>query len=310
MWSPRTGLMTSPLHPRRHNPSRLRWLIPGALLALASFACHASAQPSQEPSGSDGPVVRFVRNPDPAPDFKLADLAGKPLSLADARGKIVFLNFWATWCGPCRAEIPDLIELQSKYSGKLQIIGLAVDVDSPDEVKQFVQEAEINYPVAIAPDGVRAKYGGIAALPTLFVLDTQGRVVQKHVGLRDPALYEMEVRALLGLPVDAKVETFEDIGQVFLANASRATQLPGVDFSRLTAEQKSKALRRMNAESCNCGCTLTLAQCRINDSACEVSKSLAAKIIADFSPSKPAPQPARNSSGPRPAPNPPAAKQP
>lgn len=253
----------------------------GLCLPALDFAARSSAQESP-------PTIRFVRNPDPAPDFKLADLAGKPLHLADSHGKIVLLNFWATWCGPCRAEIPHLIELQSKYGDKLQVIGLAVDVDSADDVKQFVHDARMNYPVAISSTDVRFKYGGIAALPTSFLLDSQGRAVQKHVGLRDPALYETEIRALLGLPVNVRVETFEDTGQVFLANATRATELPGVDFSKLTAEQKAKALRRMNAESCTCGCTLTLAQCRINDSACEVSKSIAAKIVAEISSSKPA----------------------
>ena len=85
---------------------------------------------------------------------------------------------------------------------------------------------------------------------------------------------------MLGQPVDARVEYFEDNGQVLLKNAARATELPGVDFSKLTAPQRTLALRRMNAESCDCGCTLTLAQCRINDSACRVSMALAAKVVA------------------------------
>jgi hypothetical protein len=80
--------------------------------------------------------------------------------------------------------------------------------------------------------------------------------------------------------VDAKVEYFDDNGQIFLKNAERATELPGVDLSKLTAQQKTVALHRMNAESCNCGCTLTLAQCRINDTACRVSMALAAKVVA------------------------------
>jgi hypothetical protein len=129
-------------------------------------------------------------------------------------------------------------------------------------------------------DEVRRDYGGISALPTSFLIDTQGRIVQKHVGLNDPAIYELEVKAMLGQPVDARVEYFEDNGQVLLKNAARATELPGVDFSKLTAQQKTVALHRMNAESCNCGCTLTLAQCRINDSACRVSMALAAKVVA------------------------------
>src|SRR5258705_8753760 len=119
----------------------------------------------------------------------------------------------------------------------------------------------------------------MAALPTSFVIDSQGRIVQKLVGLNDPTIYELEVKAMLGEPVNAKVEYFEDNGQIFLKNAERATELPGVDFSKLTAPQKSLALRRMNAESCDCGCKLTLAQCRINDSACRVSLALAAKVV-------------------------------
>src|SRR5262249_34959275 len=137
------------------------------------------------------------------------------------------------------------------------------------------------YPVAISPDGLRDQYGGVVALPTSFVLDTQGRIVQKHEGLHDPELYEAEIRALLGLQVNAKVETFEDTGQIFLPHADRATELPGVDFSKLTSEQKQAALHQFNAEGCPCGCKMTLAQCRMYDHNCHVSKERAAKIIAD-----------------------------
>ena len=227
-------------------------------------------------------VIRFVKNPDVAPGFQVNDLEGRPLSLAEAKGKIVLLNFWATWCGPCRAEVPDLVDLQKRYADKLEIIALATDEEDADEVRRFVLKSGINYRVAMAPDGVRREYGGIAALPTSFVIDSQGRIVQKHVGLNDPTIYELEVKAMLGEPVNAKVEYFEDNGQVFLKNAEKATELPGVDFSKLTAKQKAVALRRLNAESCNCGCKLTLAQCRINDSACPVSLALAAKVVSQI----------------------------
>jgi len=230
-----------------------------------------------------GNVIRFVRNPDAAPEFKLEALDGQPLSLATARGKVVLLNFWATWCGPCRAEIPDLIALQQKYKDQLQIIGLTVDDDDAATIKQVVADEHINYPVAMASPEVRLQYGGIAALPTSFVVDAQGRVVQKHEGLRDPALYETEIRALLGLPIDARVETFEDTGQVFLAHADRANELPGVDLSKLTAEQRQVALHKFNAEGCTCGCKFTLAQCRIYDRNCPISKSRTEKIIAEGS---------------------------
>jgi len=245
---------------------------------LVTAGCGAAAKPQQ-----GGKVIRLVRNPDAAPEFKLAGLDGKAISLADVRGKVVLLNFWATWCGPCRAEIPDLIELQEKYKGQLQIIGLTVDDDDAGVIQQVVARTGINYPVAMASAEVRIKYGGIAALPTSFVLDAQGRVVQKHEGLRDPALYETEIRALLGLPIDARVETFEDTGQIFLAHADRAGELPGVDLSKLTPQQRQAALHGFNAEGCTCGCEFTLAQCRIYDRNCPVSKARTEKIIAEVS---------------------------
>jgi thiol-disulfide isomerase/thioredoxin len=262
---------------------------------------------------SDGqPTIRFVRNPDPAPAFALTALDGKPVSIAGARGKVVLLNFWATWCGPCRAEISDLIELQNKYQDRFQILSLIVEDDDDQEaIKKFVAKSGINYPVAIADDDLRMQYGGIAALPTSFLLDREGRIVQKHEGLHNPVLYELEVRALLGLPIGrVKVETFEDTGQIFLKNAVRATELPGVNLSKLTPEQKTAALHKFNAETCTCGCEYTLAQCRIYDRGCNVSKVATEKIIAAVTgrphepagPAAPArlPQPAQ----PHPSPSP------
>ena len=164
----------------------------------------------------------------------------------------------------------------------MQIIGLTVDEDDPAAIQRFVAESGINYLVGRAPNEVRMKYGGIAALPTSFVLDTEGRVVQKHEGLRDPLLYETEIRALLGMPINARVETFEDTGQIFLSHADRASELPGVDLSRLNADQKREALHRFNAEGCTCGCNFTLAQCRIYDRGCAISKGRTEKIIADI----------------------------
>lgn len=227
-------------------------------------------------------LIRFVKNPDVAPPLKVNDLDGKPISLDELKGKIVLLNFWATWCGPCRAEIPDLIDLQKKYKDQFAIVALATDEDDSDLVKKFSQKAGINYRVGMSTDELREAYGGIPALPTSFVIDPQGRVVQKHVGLNDPSIYELEVRALLGLPFGGKVEYFEDTGQVFLKNAERATELPDVDMSKLTPAQKTIALRRFNAESCTCGCKLTLAQCRVNDTGCGVSKGITAKILSEL----------------------------
>ena len=278
---------------------RVRSSLPCLLISLLPFW-----SPVLGASEENQPTIRFVRNPDPAPDFKLAGLDGKPVTLADSHGKVILLNFWATWCGPCRAEIPDLVELQNKYKDRLQILGLVVDDDDQDAIKDFTEKFGINYPVAIATNDIRLLYGGIAALPTSFVLDAEGRIVQKHEGLRDPVLYETEIRALLGLPIgNVKVETFEDTGQIFLKHAERATELPGVDLSKLTPEQKISALHKFNAKTCNCGCTFTLAQCRIYDRNCEISKAATAKIIAALAhpaPSKSAP--AKSAPGAPPAP--------
>ena len=253
------------------------------LVAVAAFAWPwlSPAPPGGRVSQAGG--LAPIDPPLPAPSLAILTRNGRRANLDEFRGKLLLVNFWATWCGPCRAEIPDLVDLQKRYKDRLQIIGLDVDDDDPAEIQQYVTENGINYPVAMTPNELRNQYGGIPALPTSFVLDTQGRVVQKHVGLWDPEIYETEIRALLGMPILAKVETFEDQGQVFLKHADRATELPGIDLSKLTPEQKKVALHRFNADNCTCGCGFTVAQCRIWDSACAVSKAAAEKIVAEVS---------------------------
>ena len=254
------------------------------LFGLRDIERFHAGVPADSPATIDSalPTIRFVDNPQPVPVLELRDLDGNPLSSADWRGKVVLLNFWATWCGPCRAEIPDLIRLQEKYEGQFLVVGLSTDLDPPSKVKQFAQEMNINYPVAMAPPEIEAKFGGVFGLPTSFILDTQGRIVQKHIGLLDPALYELEIQALLNLPVQANVERFEDTGQVMLANAKNATEYPGVDLSQLNDEQKLTARRQINETECSCGCGLTVAQCLVNDSSCAVSKEMAAQTVEEI----------------------------
>jgi thiol-disulfide isomerase/thioredoxin len=220
------------------------------------------------------------------------------------KGKVILLNFWATWCGPCRAEIPSLIELQTKYKDSLQIIGLDVDDDDENIVRDFMKSELINYPVAMTTVPIRIAYGGIAGLPTVFVINTEGKVVQKHVGLFNPLLYETEVRALLNLAVNAKVETFQDTGEIFLKHADRATMLPGVDTSKLTIQQRAVAIHKFNAETCTCGCKYTLAQCRLYDPNCQMSKDRTAAIVKEAAaiPDKPTPLAPAESAAPAPAP--------
>jgi thiol-disulfide isomerase/thioredoxin len=283
------------------NLKRCHSLIRLCLLAAVALL------PFVSPSFAQLPVIRFVRDPDPAPAFQLKDIDGKDLNLDASKGKVVLLNFWATWCGPCREEIPGLIALQDRYKDRLQIIGLVVDDDDEKEIRGVVDAEKINYPVALADGKTRFEYGGIAALPTVFLINAEGRVVQKHVGLYNPALYETEVRALLGLPVTAKIETFQDEGDIFLKHADRAKMLPGVDMTKLSQEQRDAALHKFNAESCDCGCKFTLAQCRIYDPDCQISQRRTAEIVKKISAPASDPPKADAAPGASPAVAPPAA---
>jgi thiol-disulfide isomerase/thioredoxin len=280
-------------------------LVVAAALGLGSsiYALRrARVAPSADAaSAANAKVIRFAKNPEMAPAFLLRDLSGKIVSTADWKGKVVILNFWATWCPPCREEIPELVQLQARYKDKLQVIGASEDDDEPQKVEQFVQRYGINYPIVMATKELIDNYGGVPALPTSFLIDAQGRVMQKHTGLYEYAVYEREVRALAGLPVDARIETFADTGQIFLKNAANATELPDVDLSGLTADQRKDALHRLNAETCTCGCTLTLAECRINDSSCPVSKDAANEVVKRVRAGEPEPNPPPAAAAPQPS---------
>jgi thiol-disulfide isomerase/thioredoxin len=256
----------------------------------ATTATPPKARTVARTADDDSRVIRFASNPQPAPPFLVNDINGNIISTADWSGKIVVLNFWATWCPPCREEIPELITLADRYKDRLVVIGVSMDDSDPQEVRQFAQTMKMTYPIVMASREMIFEYGGVPALPTSFVINKEGRIVQKHVGLFATEVYEGEIRALLGLPVEATVETFEDTGQIFLKDASLATELPGVNLKNLTALQRKAALKLLNSRTCDCGCTLTLAQCRINDTSCPISLKLANKIVAETaSASAPAP---------------------
>lgn len=266
----------------------------GMALARMHHAGGATVVKAAVASSGAPVIVKFASSPALAPEFTMKDLSGETISSSGFPGKVVLLSFWATWCPPCRLEIPELIDLQKRYKDRLQIIGISMDdTDTPAEVKHVhdvATELGINYPVILADQKLIDEYGGVPALPTTFVLNTNGRVVQKHMGLYGEDDFDTEIRLLANMPVNAKVENFEDTGQIFLQNASKATELPGVDFSGLTPQQKRAALKRMNAEDCTCGCGLTIAECRMNDSECAISKDLAAKIIKEVKEGSPAPR--------------------
>jgi thiol-disulfide isomerase/thioredoxin len=233
------------------------------------------------PGDENQPVIRFVKNPEMAPPLQAQDILGKPVNKDNWGGKVVLVNFWATWCPPCREEIPELLQLQKEYKDKLAIVGISEDDDPPASVLKFARQKGMMYPIVMATPELIEAYGGVPALPTSFLIDTQGRVVQKHSGLYPIEWYRREISSLLGMQTDARVETFVDYGQVFLKNAANATELPGVSFKGLTAAQKKLALRRLNSESCTCGCNLTLSECRVNDTECPYSGKLAANVVKE-----------------------------
>ena len=134
----------------------------------------------------------------PAPNFTLPDVSGKQVSLADHKGKVVLLNFWATWCGPCKREIPDFMEMKRDYAGRdFEIIGVSVDQDGVRKVEPFVKNTGINYPVLVDGNKISGLYGGVQSIPTTFVLDKEGRIVAQYVGLRDRKVFDDLAQALM-----------------------------------------------------------------------------------------------------------------
>jgi cytochrome c biogenesis protein CcmG, thiol:disulfide interchange protein DsbE len=132
-----------------------------------------------------------------APDFTLSRLDGQPLQLSSYRGKVVLLDFWATWCDPCREEIPHLVEMQQKYGGRgLQIIGVSMD-DSADPVRPFYQQFHMNYPVVMGTAKTGEMYGGVLGLPIAFFITRDGTIAAKRIGAQAPDAIESEIQKLL-----------------------------------------------------------------------------------------------------------------
>jgi peroxiredoxin len=133
-----------------------------------------------------------------APNFSLKDAAGNTVNLADYRGKVVLVNFWATWCGPCEVEIPWFIEFEQKYKDQgFAVLGVSMDDDGWKSVQPYVAKHKINYRVMIGSEVVSQQFGDIASLPTSFVLDRQGRIAANHVGLVEKKEYQDEIVKLL-----------------------------------------------------------------------------------------------------------------
>jgi cytochrome c biogenesis protein CcmG/thiol:disulfide interchange protein DsbE len=135
-----------------------------------------------------------------APEFELKDAMGRAVKLADYKGKVVLLNFWATWCGPCKIEIPWFVEFEQKYKDRgFAVLGVAMDEEGWELVKPYVEKHQINYRMVVGNDVVAQKYGGVDSLPTSFIIDKEGRIAATHVGLVSRRDYQKDIDELLGL---------------------------------------------------------------------------------------------------------------
>jgi cytochrome c biogenesis protein CcmG/thiol:disulfide interchange protein DsbE len=132
-----------------------------------------------------------------APDFSLQDSNGRTVHLSDYRGKVVLLNFWATWCGPCRLEIPWFVQFERQHKDQgFAVIGIAMDDDGWASVKPFAEDLEINYRILMGNDSVALLYGGVDSLPTTFLIDRAGKVASVHIGLVSRSYYENDLKEL------------------------------------------------------------------------------------------------------------------
>lgn len=224
-----------------------------------------------------------------APKFSLTDISGQKLNLDDYKGKVVVLDFWATWCGPCRIEIPEFVEMQKRYRDQgLAIIGISMD-DGPAPVKDFYKQFNMNYPVALGDSKLAELYGGIFGLPTTLLIGRDGRIYAKHVGATDISVFEAEVKELLSAPSGGEVAAFRPAAVPGVARkielgdpAEVNSEVPGVNLTKLTAAQKDAFIKLLKTQQCNCGCNLNLYRCRTEDRSCGVSTKLAREQLDKF----------------------------
>ena len=172
-----------------------------AVLVLSAAALVLSGCDSP-PVEAAPPALKSDKDRRPAPDFTLKDSNGATVHISDYRGKVVLLDFWATWCGPCKIEIPWFMEFEQQYRNRgFSVVGISMDEDGWEVVKPYVQERKMNYRVLLGDDHVGSLYGGVEALPTTFLIDRQGRIAAIHVGLSSSKDgFRNEIEQLLAAP--------------------------------------------------------------------------------------------------------------
>ncbi|MBL8179691.1 MAG: TlpA family protein disulfide reductase [Bryobacterales bacterium] len=169
-----------------------RWVATATVAALSVFLAGCSSQ------GSVRAAVKAEKDRNKAPGFTLKDATGRSVQLADYKGKVVLLNFWATWCGPCKIEIPWFIDFEQRYKDRgFAVLGVSMDEDGWEAVKPYIETKKVNYRVVIGTDEVADLYGGVSSLPTSFLIDRQGKIASTHVGLVSKSVYQNDIEQLL-----------------------------------------------------------------------------------------------------------------
>ncbi|MDQ6623355.1 MAG: TlpA family protein disulfide reductase [Verrucomicrobiota bacterium] len=170
--------------------------IPLLLLTVFGFVFVCSSARSAAPEAQ--PVTNKDAQKRVAPDWQLQNLEGKTVKLSDFKGKVVLLNFWATWCPPCREEIPDLVALQKRYAPQgLVVIGVSVDRGGPASVQAFAKRMKINYPIVMGNQKTATAYGNFQVIPTTFFINRQGEITGERQGAADEVSLAAEIKPLL-----------------------------------------------------------------------------------------------------------------
>jgi peroxiredoxin len=174
--------------------SNLRLLSIVAVAATLGVIACSPSRPAKQ-------LVKQETNRKTAPDFALKDASGQLVHLADYKGKVVLLDFWATWCGPCVIEIPWFTEFQRKYKDRgFEVVGVSMDDDGWKSITPFAAKKKMNYRIVLGDDKTGDQYGGLEALPTTFVIDRNGRIASTHVGLASKKDLEDAIEKLLEAP--------------------------------------------------------------------------------------------------------------